>query len=346
MTSLSCSSTKRRRSERRSHPVSWRARFCGAIALACLLSVVIQGTGTAQASTGGATFLLIPIGARAIGMGQAVVAEQGGTEAVWWNPAGVAYSTSAEVAIHHFQSFVGTGDALSVLLPSRRLGTVALSVYLLDFGEQDVLDAQNQPIGQLLLRNVAYAATYGVRLGSRVSAGATFKVIQFRADCDGSCADVPNSTSSGTALDLGAQYHGGPGSPIAVGLAVRHLGPKYQINDAAQADPLPTRVELGVAYLVPRVQRLAPETVLRVTGDVVNNLDFNETEGRVGAELGWRERAFLRGGYVFNSSEIAGPSLGIGLATGGLRIDIARIFEEFSTGAGQTPTYVSLRYLF
>ncbi len=318
-------------------------------AIVFALALVLWGaqrTLAAQASTGGATFLLIPVGARAIGMGQAVVAEQGGSEAVWWNPAGVARSTSAELAIHHYQSFVGTGDALTVLLPNHRLGTVAFSVYLLDYGEQAVLDPENQPIGRLLLRNVAYAATYGVRLAGRLSAGATFKVIQFRADCDGSCADVPNSVSTGTAVDLGAQYNGGPTSPIAIGLAVRHLGPRYQINDAAQADPLPTRVELGVSYLVPRIQRIAPETILRVSGDVVDNLDFDETDGRLGAELGWRDRAFLRGGYVFNSSEIAGPSLGIGLATGGLRIDIARIFEGFSTGAGQTPTYVSLRYLF
>ncbi|HET7584595.1 MAG TPA: PorV/PorQ family protein [Gemmatimonadaceae bacterium] len=318
-----------------------------AVALFALAAGVIPSAALrAQTSTGGATFLLIPVGARAIGMGQAVVAEQGGTEAIWWNPAGVAQSTSAEVAIHHYQSFVGTGDALAVLFPSRRLGTLAISVYLLDYGEQAVLDPENVPIGQLLLRNVAYGATYGVRLGSRLSAGATFKVIQFRADCSGSCADVPNTSSTGTAVDLGAQYDGGPTSPITIGLAVRHLGPKYQINDAAQADPLPTRVELGVGYRVAQLERIAPETMLRVSGDLVDNLDFDETEGHVGAELGWRERAFLRGGYVFNSSEIAGPSLGVGLATGGLRIDIARIFEGFSSGAGQTPTYVSLRYLF
>ena len=35
----------------------------------------------------GAPFLLIPVGARAVGQGQAVVASRLGPEAIWWNPA-------------------------------------------------------------------------------------------------------------------------------------------------------------------------------------------------------------------------------------------------------------------
>ena len=46
------------------------------------------------------------------------------------------------------------------------------------------------------------------------------------------------------------------------------------------------------------------------------------------------------------SAESAGPSMGVGLATNNLRLDIATIFEGFSSDAGKRPTYVSLRYLF
>jgi hypothetical protein len=69
---------------------------------------------------------------------------------------------------------------------------------------------------------------------------------------------------------------------------------------------------------------------------------------RLGAALSWRQRAHLRGGYVFESAneDSGGPSMGLGLATSNLRLDIATIFEGFSTDAGKRPTYVSLRYLF
>jgi hypothetical protein len=54
----------------------------------------------------------------------------------------------------------------------------------------------------------------------------------------------------------------------------------------------------------------------------------------------------LRGGYVFEKSEVSGPSVGFGISVGGLFIDLARLFEGFSPDASQAPTYVSLRYLF
>ncbi len=64
------------------------------------------------------------------------------------------------------------------------------------------------------------------------------------------------------------------------------------------------------------------------------------------ADLAWRRRVHLRGGYVFEKSEVSGPSIGLGISVGGLFIDLARLFEGFSPDASQAPTYVSLRYLF
>src|SRR5688572_28149048 len=73
-------------------------------------------------TTEGAPFLLLPVGARAVGMGQALVADQPGTEAIWWNPAGVARAERREIAVHHYETIIGTGDAVSILIPSSLLG--------------------------------------------------------------------------------------------------------------------------------------------------------------------------------------------------------------------------------
>jgi hypothetical protein len=102
-------------------------------------------------------------------------------------------------------------------------------------------------------------------------------------------------------------------------------------------------------YRVPGVERYAPQTELHITGDVLDRLKMESPAPRVGAALSWRQRAHVRGGYVFesaSSAESTGPSMGLGLATNNLRLDIATIFEGFSTDAGKRPTYVSLRYLF
>ena len=316
-----------------------------AIALASLLG----GVASAQPSgltTEGAPFLLLPVGARAVGTGQALVADQPGTEAIWWNPAGVALSDRREVAVHHYETIIGTGDAVSILIPSSLLGVFSASLYALDYGDFPVTDSLGTQIGSLLTRNVAYAATYATPIGARINAGITFKIVQLRLDCTSGCPSLSGTTS---ALDFGAQYDLGFLVPVSVGVAVRNVGAPLQVNDSPQADPLPTRIQIGIMYRVPGMERYARHTELQITGDVVDRLNMESPAPRVGAALSWRQRAHLRGGYVFesaNNSESAGPSMGLGLATSNLRLDIATIFEGFSTDAGKRPTYVSLRYLF
>lgn len=297
-------------------------------------------------TTEGAPFLLLPVGARAVGMGQAVVADQPGTEAIWWNPAGVARAERREVAVHHYETVVGTGDAVSILIPSSLLGVFSASLYALDFGTQPVTEEGGAQIGSVAIRNVVYGASYATPIGGRINAGITFKIVQLRFDCTSGC-DSFSGTSS--ALDFGAQYDLGFVAPVSIGVAVRNMGAPLPVDDSEQADPLPARIQIGVMYRVPGLERYARETELHITGDVLDRLKMESPAPRVGAALSWRQRAHLRGGYMFdsaNSEESAGPSMGLGLATSNLRLDIATIFEGFSTDAGKRPTYVSLRYLF
>ena len=317
--------------------------------LALLVAWLAAATAGAQPSglaTEGAPFLLLPVGSRSVGMGQAVVADQPGTEGIWWNPAGIARSERRELAVHHYETIVGTGDVVSILVPSSLLGVFALSLYALDFGTDPVTDSLGNRIGSIVTRNVAYAATYATPIGGRINAGITFKIVQFRVDCSSGCESQAGTTS---ALDFGAQYDLRFLVPVSLGVAVRNVGAPLQVNDSPQADPLPTRIQIGVLYRVPGMERYARETELQLTGDLVDRLNMESPAPRVGAELSWRRRAHLRGGYVFESgqsAESAGPSMGVGLATNNLRLDIATIFEGFSSDAGKRPTYVSLRYLF
>jgi hypothetical protein len=320
-------------------------RLYAAIALTSLAASAAEAQPSGL-TTEGAPFLLLPVGARTVGMGQAVVADQPGTEAIWWNPAGVARSERRELAVHHYETVVGSGDAISILIPSSLLGVFSASLYALDFGTQPVTEEGGAQIGSVAVRNVVYGASYATPIGGRVNAGITFKIVQLRFDCSSGC-DSFSGTSS--ALDFGAQYDLGFVVPVSIGVAVRNMGAPLPVDDGEQADPLPARIQIGVMYRVPGLERYARDTELQITGDVLDRLKMESPAPRVGAALSWRQRAHLRGGYVFdsaNSDESAGPSMGLGVATGNLRVDIATIFEGFSTDAGKRPTYVSLRYLF
>lgn len=315
--------------------------LAGALAAARATPAAAQN----DADTDGALFLLLPVGARAVGMGQAVAAEQGGSESVWWNPSGLARAARREAAIHHSETFIATGDAISLVIPSSLIGVLGASVNILNFGEQEVTDETGTQ-GTLLPRNFVYAASYATTLGSRYRAGVTYKLIQLRFDCSGGCAGVPRSSALTSALDLGAQIDVGGPVPFAFGVAVRNVGIPLQVNDTEQADRLPTRAQIGIAVPVARIAARSDTTAVRVAADVVSDLDLERPALRLGTDLEWQRRVHVRAGYVFRETESAGPSIGLGFVAGNFVIDLARAFEGFSADAGKSPTYVSLRYLF
>lgn len=320
----------------------------GAIALGmALVHDVRAQTGLAQE---GALFLLLPVGARSVGLGQAVVADRGGSEAVWWNPAAIGAATKREAAIHHSQSVVGTGDAITIVVPSSLLGVLALSVNIFDYGEQQSNPDPTLPVegGTIVPRSFVYAATYATSLGSYVTAGITYKLIQFRIDCTGPCPDIAFAATT-SALDLGAQFLVSKSVPLVIGVAARNLvGIKLQVNDNQQSDQLPKRLQVGVQYRVNVPASLAPETAIRLAVDVTDEVRVGDPAPRVGADIAFRDRFHFRAGYVFEASrsEAGGPAIGLGLTAGNLVFDVARVMSGLSADAGRAPTYLSLRYLF
>ena len=319
---------------------------------ALLLSLVVCATSTlgAQGSVGseGGAFLLRPVGARAVGLGQAVVARRDGSEGLWWNPAALAAATRREISIHHSQDFFATGDALTLILPSTLLGVFALAADLQNYGEQEnTTDPTLPSTGTVLTRSFVLSASYAAPIGSRATTGLTFKVVQMRVDCTGPC-DFPNEVAQTYAIDAGAQVDLGGARRVTLGASVRNMGLALQVQDSPQADPLPTRVQLGVLYQYPLPQRYAADAELNMSVDVIDGLHIDNPLPRVGAEFVWQKRAYLRGGYVFDAadSEAGGPTIGLGFSRNNLVLDLARVFTGFSADAGQAPTFLSLRFAF
>ena len=326
------------------------SQFSRAIALAIALAsaaLLAPAALAQQPATEGALFLLLPIGARTVGMGQAVVADQPGSEAVWWNPSAIAHADRREIAIHHSQTIVATGDAVTVIVPSALLGVLALGANIVNYGREEVRDTVNT-VGVLIPQNIVYAATYATPVVKRFSAGISYKIVQLRLDCSGGCAGIPTVKASSSALDAGVQASLVGLAPATVGVAIRNVGPRLQVNDQSQSDPLPTRIQAGVSATIPQVHRNAPELDMRVNVDVLDDVKFRAPSVRFGSSLGYRDRAFARAGYVFErgDGEGDGPAFGLGVVAGNLIFDIARIVRGLSAESGQPPTYVSLRYLF
>ena len=339
MTSRSCSSMRRHRSKARS-PLSTIVLVTG-IGLAA-------STASAQSSNSsdGALFLLLPVGARAVGMGQAMVGERPGSEAVWWNPSAISRQDKKEIAIHHSQTIAATGDAITFVYPTAGAGALALSINVLNFGDQQITDPGGVPVGVVLPRNILLAATYGAAIGKRFNAGLTYKRLQYRVDCSGQCTNVSTFSATSSAVDFGFQYDAPTKSPLTFGAAVRSIGTRLQINDQEEPDPLPTRIEVGATYKLPFIAALVADTEVRVAADVIADKNVDHPAGRIGADVTYEKNIHLRAGYVAHDANGARTALGFGIGTVHLVFDIARTFGGLSADAGQTPTYFSLRYLF
>lgn len=315
------------------------------------VALIAIGVSSARAQTPtgseGSLFLLLPTGAQAVGMGQAMVAAKPGSEGIWWNPASIGDQREKELAIHHSKTVAGVGDALSFVLPTHSFGTTAFSINILNIGEQQVTDDFGNVVGVILPRDVVFAGTYALSLAKRLTAGMNYKLIQLRVDCSGQCSSVGPEVESSRAVDLGAQYQTEVGAPLTFGIAIRNLGGKLNSRETNQRDPLPTQVEAGAMYRLKFLDHYVKDTELRAAASFINSRAFGGKSVRLGTDVMYQGKVHLRAGYVGHDRRgDASASVGFGLQSGAFVFDIARTFGGLPADNGQTPVYVSLRYLF
>lgn len=317
-----------------------RLRLSASAALALALAGAFPAA-SAQNET--SLFLLLPVGARTVGQGQATVASETGSEAVWANPASLARQTTRETAIHHSTTFAVTGDALTFVTPARRLGVLGLSVNIYNLGDQQITGGPDEPpIGLLLPRNVVYAFTWARGLGKHFNAGVNYKLVQARIDCTGQCGDIGTGSGTTSAFDVGAQYVL-PEVPLTIGGAIRSIGGDLRATADEPPAELPRRIQLGASYRLSFIDKYLPEMDVRVAGEMDADPTFNEPGLRFGTAIVYQRRVHLRAGWGSADTEASGPSVGFGITAGKLSFDIARTFEGL---AGEPPTYFSLRYNF
>jgi len=308
---------------------------------------VASSSAQTPAGSEGSLFLLLPTGAQAVGMGQAMVAARPGSEGIWWNPASIARQDKRELAIHHSKTVAGVGDALTFVLPTRSYGSWGLSLNILNIGEQQVTDEFGGIVGVILPRDVVFAGSYAGEVTKRLSAGLNYKVVQLRVDCSGECSSVGAEVQSSRAVDLGAQYQVVVGAPLTFGAAIRNLGGRLNSRETNQRDPLPTQVEAGALYRLKFLDHYVKDTELRASGSFVNSRSFGGKSVRFGTDLMYQNRVHLRAGFVGHDRRgNASASLGFGLQSDAFVFDIARTFGGLPADDGQAPVYVSLRYLF
>lgn len=274
-----------------------------------LASQALDAGNKSRTGTAGAQELLIPVGARGIAMGNANISVAKGVDAIFWNPAGIARSeVNSELMVSHM-SYFGDIDlnygALSV--NAGDFGSLAFSLKTLSFGDIPVT-TETYPDGTGELYSPTYVTlglSYAKMLNDRISVGATFNIIS---------ESIMSTSASGFGLNAGVQYSGLIIPELKLGIALKNVGPSMQYDgsnllrvataqgsdrpaqyykvEAAQFD-LPSTIEIGLAY----EKKFGTMHSISLVTNFQNN-NYQADEYKVGAEYGFDNLIFLRGGYI------------------------------------------------
>ena len=305
--------------------------------LLLLMAVPVMGQDqdVDVSSTEGALFLLLPVGAKSVALGRAMTAMDG-AESAFWNPAGLASVQHSQLVLLRGDHLVGPSTAISGLWTRPGVGALGASYLLLDAGDQELRDANGNVLGNLTVRNHMGVVSAAAQVLDRLRAGVNLKAVVFRYSCQGQCLDA-GTTATTYAVDAGLQAL--VTDRLRVGAVLAHLGPEFQVLNAEQADPLPARVRVGVAFDF--MEEFTSDDQLSgwLSVEVQDRLrDPGTLSLYVGTELsaGVEDLLALRAGYVVgDQDQEEGARVGLGLSYEQFDLSIAKSLAV-STLTGET----------
>lgn len=195
-------------------------RFC---VLVVFVVQIVSAQETNKIGTSAATFLRIPVGARATGMGSSFVSIVDDPSALYWNPSALSSINSKALIFDHSPWLPGIQfDFVGFVLPLRDLGTVGISTTILHTDEMEVTTpAQQMGTGETFAASsIALGVSYSRSLTDRFTIGGTFKYIR---------ETIYNSSASGIAFDVGTIFET-PFAGIRLGASISNFGTKMQMD--------------------------------------------------------------------------------------------------------------------
>ena len=182
--------------------------------------------GGTRNGTGGAAQLLIPVGARGIGMNGANISSLRGVEALFWNPAGLSRtSQSVEASFSYMSHIADIGiNYAAIGIQVGGLGSLGFSIKSLSMEDIPVTTVENPDgTGQTYSPQLmTLGLTYAKNLSDRVSVGFTANLV----------SETLNLVSAtGIAFNLGVMYHGLAGvEGLSFAMAMKNLGPQMKFG--------------------------------------------------------------------------------------------------------------------
>ncbi len=200
-------------------------------------------------------FLLIAPNSRSGAMGESGAGLADDAAAIFWNPAGLAFQQGQEISITHanwlpqFQQSDLFYDFLTYRKSVESLnGTVAASVTYLNLGEFiRTLDSPAE-LGRFKAYEFALTTGYATKISEQLGIGVSLRFIRSQLSPIGTAQEQGRGVATSLSFDVATLYRWT--DRFSVGASLSNMGPKIFYIDAAQADPLPTNLRVGLGYKI------------------------------------------------------------------------------------------------
>jgi len=273
------------------------------IALLAVGLTSVYGGNERRIGTAGAQELRIPIGSRGTAMGGSVVADVYGTEAIFWNPAGMANLIGTEAMFSH-QPYIADIDInfVGIVTAIEDFGTLAASAKVVSIGDiEETTQSYPDGTGRIFSPSLSVITVgYARELTARVSFGVTGNFISER---------IAEASATGVSFDIGFIYR--PGwNGVSMGLAIKNYGPEMrfsgrgferadtlgrQVSANSATFDLPSSFNVGLAWdFLDMGANLA-----KVTGNFMSN-NYSQDIFQGGFEYTYDGKYSLRAGYNYS----------------------------------------------
>ena len=305
--------------------------FLTLISLIAILIAPVHSQEMKKLGQTGMQFLRVDVGARATTMGGAFMMVGDDAEALFYNPAGIAYmGNSIDLFVSQTSWIADIKYNVGGLVKNLgNWGTVGVSAIFADYSGGTPIwgtrvdmtsDAGYEDTGELDVGAYAIGISYARRLTNKFSIGGQIKLASQHLGSnlveDGSLVE---NKVTGTAYDFGTIFYPGFKS-LRLGMSIRNFSPEFKYEE--EAFELPLTFTLGFAMDVLDFMGDEHEHSLLLSVDAIHPRDYSERLN-VGAEFWFMDILALRAGYKYNYDE-EGLTGGVGFkySMGGLGVKI------------------------
>lgn len=305
-----------------------------------IFSLSIQAADMKKIGQSQMQWLSIPVGPRPSAMGGAYTAVANDASSVFWNPAGIAFTTGSNMFLSQTKWIADINvNAAAASYEAGNIGIFSLSFSNVDWGAIHGTRRDNSAssgfveTGDFSPTNWEVGLAYARRISDRFAIGGNLKYLyeNLGSGLTGTMDEGKMYTAKMNllALDIGTIYYTGY-KDLRLAMCLQNFSQERQYRE--EKYPLPLTFKFGVAMDLTSLWMQTSDHKLTFAVDALHPRDYSERL-HFGLEYGFRNMVFLRGGYKTNYDEqdlTLGAGLQYSINNLGLGIDYSYLqFKNF-----------------